>query len=517
MKTKSSFGKIKAVLRTVLLLTLCTIMMCSCSNISVFYCYYESEAPTEGNPEASLPENKPTDPLKLTFCDTPLNESIITVSDGASYQVVNDRNRGQMLKLTSTSTSSTSKPSIKIDYKKYMELAGLDPAALNDCMMAVCYIKLAKTTDSRMEISLSGKGSDGSAITGKGFAEHKVASNSWQYVAVPLMDNKTDGVLDEIVVNYLSAPKNGEALYLHSITFYNSSYEALKFMEIDPYEAIAPKENEITVKGLSKEYTFFHLTDLHATALSPSDKAGMSASRLSYIENRRKAYTIKGFRTEERIYSYFKYAEDINADLMIMTGDIIDYPSEANVSLLYRAVNSSSIKSLFCLGNHDWTYADDYHTPNAVSKYIPKFEELCGGDPYFSYVEYEDLILVNIDNSTNKVSKDTVDKFFKLYEKNKPIVLSLHVPLYSEKLAEYGIEKEGTSYTMGGNALCKDDPNVKRLYEAVCLDENTPVVAVLAGHLHISFEESFPNGVPQYVTDGGFWGQCRILTLKPKN
>ena len=90
------------------------------------------------------------------------------------------------------------------------------------------------------------------------------------------------------------------------------------------------------------------------------------------------------------------------------------------------------------------------------------------------------------------------------------------MPFYAEGLYQKGIEKEGKSYTMGGKALNGDDPQVKRLYEEVCLNENTPVVAVLAGHVHIEWQENFPNGVPQYVTLVGFDGGCSFIKLKPQ-
>jgi hypothetical protein len=171
-------------------------------------------------------------------------------------------------------------------------------------------------------------------------------------------------------------------------------------------------------------------------------------------------------------------------------------------------------EKIIASGNHDWTFADKYWQEG--NKYLPMLADLSGGDPHFSYIEYDDVIVAMVDNSTNTVTKETVDKFFALYEKNKPIILSLHVPLYAEGIYQKGIEKEGKSYTMGGKALNGDDPQVKRLYEEVCLNEDTPVIAVLSGHVHFEWQENFPNGVPQYTTLVGFSSGCSFIKLKPQ-
>lgn len=473
----------------------------------------------ETEPKIELPENKPTDPLKLTFCNTSLNNELISVNDHASYEVYRDRAKGDVLKLTAAKTGSSSAPTVTVDYKRYMSLCGLDGVSIENCKYAVCYIKLSKTYDSRMNITVSGKKADGETVSASGDAAHQQDHYMWQYVLVPLFDGESGAALDQITISYLKGAKAEEIMYLQSINFFDDHLSAVNFMGYDPYGLINAKTHEITVPSISREYTFMHLTDTHLCALNQKDKSTMSASRYSYAYNMRYTYRVGGMLTENKFSAYYKLAKERGAEAVILSGDIITFPSYGNIDLLYRLLNQTpdGIKTTFVVGNHDWTFADDYQSANAASKYLPMLSELSGGDPHFSYLEYDDVIIAMVDNSTNKVTKDTVDKFLALYEKNKPIILSLHVPLYSERLYQYGIDKEGVSYTMGGKSLFGDDPDVKRFYEAVCLDADSPVIAVLSGHLHIDFEESFPNGVPQYVTYPGFDGGCRFFKLKPQD
>ena len=474
-----------------------------------------SSSPTvTTEPEAKLPDDKPTSALSVTFCNTPYNEELITANTHASYEVYKDRAKGNVLKLTSKSTASNSNPSLTVNYKEYMALAGLDAAAIEDCKYAVCYIKLSKTCDARLNITVSGKDGSGKTVTASGDAAHQSDNYIWQYVLVPLFDGESDATVDEITISFLKGAKTGEILYLRSINFFEDNLSAVNFMGLDPYGIIKEKTHEIVVPGISREYTFMHLTDTHLCALNQQDKKEMSASRYKYCFDMRYTYRVYGILSENKLSAFYKLAEERNVDAVIMSGDIITFPSYANIDLLHRIIGQSSVKTAYVVGNHDWTFADKYWQEG--SKYLPMLSDLSGGDPHFSYIEYDDVIIAMVDNSTNTVSKETVDKFFALYEKNKPIILSLHVPLYAEGIYQKGIEKEGKSYTMGGKALNGDDPQVKRLYEEVCLNEDTPVIAVLSGHVHFEWQENFPNGVPQYTTLVGFDGGCSFIKLKPQ-
>ena len=225
-----------------------------------------------------------------------------------------------------------------------------------------------------------------------------------------------------------------------------------------------------------------------------------------------------GLFAEERFPLLFDYAGEIEADGMFLTGDLIDFPSEKNISLLYENVGRFNGKSIYCLGNHDWNYSDDYMTGNSVTVNRPLFNDLTNGDPYFSYEEYDGFIVAAIDNSSDVVTDDTVNKFLSLYEKNKPIILLLHVPFHADTLAPDVMKTwGGRNITMGPGAMGSDWGSVIRLYNAVCVAEDTPVVAVFTGHIHFNHEDVFPNGVPQYVTSTGYTGDCRVVTVKGEN
>ena len=345
---------------------------------------------------------------------------------------------------------------------------------------------------------------------------YKSGNADWQYVLLPLVEEVNDGTLTELRFDFVDNPKAaGETVYLKSITFVKDKITAMKMTGVS---FVNPGTATVEIPGLTEEFKFLHITDTHVSAFSDADKKSWTAARVQYNTARRSSFAADGLLAEERFPLLFDYADEIGADGLFLTGDLIDFPSEKNLALLYDNIGRVKAKSIFCLGNHDWNYSDDYMTGNAVTTNRPLFNDLTNGDPYFSYAEYDGFIVAAIDNSSDVVTQETVDKFLTLYEKNKPIILLLHVPLHADTLAP-DVKKVwgGRNITMGPGAMGSDWGSVQQLYNAVCVDEDTPVVAVFAGHVHFNHEDTFPNGVKQYITSTGYTGDLRVVTVKPAN
>ena len=484
----------------------------------------ESEALTESPTEAAtteavtaepepetLPEGKPDTPMVVTFCDTPRNEEFILPNSAATFEVVYDEEEGSILKLSVADSKRIGDPYVKINYAAYMEAAGLTPATWNECGVAVVLLKVESASSGMLEMTAYNKSGDKTKSL-KTSGTYKTTDKGWQYVLLPLVEEPCDGTLTELRLDFIDNPKApGETVYIKSITFMKDKITAMEMMNTI---LIHPGTATVEIPGLTEEYTFLHISDTHVSAFSDVDKASWSASRLQYNTARRAAFAADGLLAEERFPLLFDYANEICADGMFLTGDLIDFPSEKNLALLYDQVGRFKGSTIYCLGNHDWNYSDDYMTGNAVANNRPLFNDLTNGDPYFSYVEYEGFIVAAIDNSSDVVTDETVDKFLSLYEKNKPIILLLHVPFHVDTLEPDVKKVWNRNITMGPGGLGSDWSSVMRLYNAVCVAEDTPVVAVFAGHVHFNHEDVFPNGVPQYITSTGYTGDCRVVTVK---
>jgi predicted MPP superfamily phosphohydrolase len=397
-----------------------------------------------------------------------------------------------------------------------MQLIGLEQMLWNDCAYAVVTLKTENVSASEFSVTVFTE-VEGTEYKTKGTTTYVRNAKDWQTVIVPFSKTSKDGaVLTDIRIDFADTQKSGETVYVKSIALASSKAEVL---EITGKQLIVPQTATLTIPGLSKEYTLLQVTDLHSSAYSTEEAKAMKADRRNYIAGRRGAFTDGFMLSEERMPYMFGYADEINADLLMLTGDIIDFPSELNISLMAQNIAALKAPTLFSLGNHDWCYADDYLTASAAAQYIPKLNALSAGepldDPYVKYVDFGEFMVVSVDNSTDSVSASTVDKFLALCEMGKPIILMLHVPLHVDSMVADCTKVWGKDLGMGGDTgVCAWSPDVQRFYAAVAEDENSPVVAVFAGHVHFNHEDVLPNGVTQYITSTAYTGDCRVITVK---
>lgn len=459
-----------------------------------------------------VPEEAPDNNRVLTFFDTPKNEELFT-SKQTAFEIVADEDGAPVLKLTTSGSGNFRDPYAKLNYAAYMDYAGLSPMSWNDCAYAVVSLKVENVKNTKFEIVVYASDGDKS-VQSRGTANYSKTSKDWQTVLVPIVELQRDGVtIEDVRIDFVdSAGGEGETVYIRSISFTSDKMEAF---ELTGKQLIKPQYATVTIPGLTEEYKFLHITDTHVSAFSEEDRKAWTTTRYNYNVARRNSFAAEGLLAEERFPALFDYADEIGAEATFLTGDLIDFPSEKNIALLYENATRVNAKPIFCLGNHDWNFSDDYMTQNAVLTYMPRFAELTGGDPQISVAEYDAFIVAAIDNSSDVVTDATVQKFLALYEKNKPIILLLHVPLHADTLAP-DVKKAwgGRNITMGPGAMGSDWGSVQQFYNAVCVAEDTPVVAVFAGHVHFNHEDVFPNGVPQYVTSTGYTGDCRVVTVK---
>ena len=266
--------------------------------------------------------------------------------------------------------------------------------------------------------------------------------------------------------------------------------------------------------GLEKPLKVLHITDSH---LLPCDE----------IDNDYKKWLVGRFGvTHEDTVAALKeqlaYAEE-NCDLVLYTGDLIDYVTPG-IAAFARGVLKNE-KILFAAGNHDyveiigedWIWMD---RDRAMS------DEVLGMDAFFNAHTVGGVNFVAIDDSNHQAEDWQTDLLRKEVEKGLPIVLLVHAPLFEQSLYERGMEHTdgSASYLLG----C-DEKHLKAYQSEVRAREQRPteatkrfwdyvnsqplIKAVVAGHVHFNFESVLPGGAVQYVTDLGFNGFVREITI----
>lgn len=224
-------------------------------------------------------------------------------------------------------------------------------------------------------------------------------------------------------------------------------------------------------------------------------------------------------------------AVGVDADVIVLTGDNINFPSERAVAHLVSVLEGSGIPYLFVAGNHDW---DMHAQPGSPEERRDGWQRtvlapLYGGrDPKAWFEDIGGVRIVALDNSTGEVSAEQVT-FFRHVANDSPlpVLLLVHIPLYSSRLNSTistvpfsrrpGAEVEPAA---GAGALCGDPDDqtttvaTRELMKAV--DSCEKLAAVLSGHIHTAQAHCIgAHDGMQYVADAGVFGGYRVLDLVP--
>ncbi len=273
---------------------------------------------------------------------------------------------------------------------------------------------------------------------------------------------------------------------------------------------------ELDIEGVTKQYEFLFLTDTHMIVMDEADTQQMKENATPrYAEFQNK----EGIASADQFQVWIDYANNEAVDAVLLGGDIIDYPSQANIAHFQTQINRLNMPYLYTLGNHDWTYPWDYMSESGKTTYLPMLESFTGENYSIHSLEYDEFIVVAMDNSTTQFSQESLDTFKEIYAKGKPIIVMIHVPLMTQSVLGRAREIRGADkrIVLGAENYGGIYPNeVSTEFMDLIVSENTPVKLVLAGHVHF-YDKDYIEGtqpVLQIVGDAGFNGSAIHLTIK---
>ncbi len=203
--------------------------------------------------------------------------------------------------------------------------------------------------------------------------------------------------------------------------------------------------------GLEKPVRLLHVTDSHIGLADERDneRKRALAARLSTPE--------KALYLEEHI----AYAK-AHCDLLVHTGDLMDFVSHANVEKARQIVADEDF--FFIAGNHDYSqYVGEAWEDNAYR--MNSYMEM----GYGLGVPNDCTYLVGCDEE--------------------------HLLYYNEFRA---VQQRPTEATLRFIDYVKHEPLIK---------------AILTGHLHFNYTSMITDTLPQYVTGGGYDGIAREVTI----
>lgn len=272
--------------------------------------------------------------------------------------------------------------------------------------------------------------------------------------------------------------------------------------------------------GLAQPVKLLHVTDSH---LVYADERDDYRKRL-LAQERLITFHDENGGIERNLVEMIEYAE-ANCDLLVHTGDLYDFITHANIERSARFLAHPNF--FFIVGNHEYSqyigeaWEDNTYKMNAYMR----IRKGLGVDTFYASRQIGGLNIVGLDNTYYQFEDWYLDRLRKEAEKGMPILLMMHIPVFEESLYSHimDVRKESCAGLVG----CDEErlmryeeiqairmrPNdaTKRLLEYIAGEK--AIVALIAGHVHFSFESRLPCGKMQYVTGGGFDGIAREITI----
>jgi UDP-2,3-diacylglucosamine pyrophosphatase LpxH len=255
----------------------------------------------------------------------------------------------------------------------------------------------------------------------------------------------------------------------------------------------------IKIPGYTDNLVLLQLTDIHISIADEKE-----ADLMKYGERMHKAYAAPhkhySLDTSETTFQYFDdillKAKKQNVNLLLLTGDIVNFPSAASVKYVCDKLSETGIPWLYIAGNHDWHYEglpgniDSIKAVWTKKSLMPLYKDK---NPLFYSVITHGINFVAIDNSTGNVSTDQIKFLQDQLAKPEPIMMISHIP-----------------YNLNDKT---EQPGMAAMIDLISSNSNK-ITAIFTGHEH-RFSFYFSGNLCQYSTMPGSLGASFLVNVRP--
>ena len=259
--------------------------------------------------------------------------------------------------------------------------------------------------------------------------------------------------------------------------------------------------------GLPQPFSVLHISDTHLAECYPSEPPNK-------VEFAKKRFQGFGGRQVEALRNSIAWAKG-NTDLLIHTGDLIDFQTEANLDFV-RKMFGEEKGIAASMGNHEYQRRKPDEPIRNTTEYNDlSTEKLSSAYPFDISVQstvVNGVNFVTMDQVYGFVTGKQVERFAAEVKKGLPIVLCMHVPLYTEhiwliheRFWRYRWSKFRTVAPLDARGDYKRQLEDKTTRDFVAyLKSEKLLKGLLTGHLHLTIQDRFSPTAMQYVVGGNF-------------
>ena len=267
---------------------------------------------------------------------------------------------------------------------------------------------------------------------------------------------------------------------------------------INTQSGIIVHNYKIKISGVKKKI-IYHFSDLHLTEY---DSFSNEAERHTAIEQSDfwktgREYFAKTYNeplsaeqcVDTRTHFANLLSEANNGDALIITGDVFDYISGANLRTADLYLKSFSKPFMTVCGNHE------------NPKEIPDNHIFSKAKNSIQILDLGDIVVFGIDNSKGNILAEQNEQLKKALLLEKPVIIAMHIPVMTEENKDK-FEKIEEYYWLNNKSAAKEVLD----FIDIIKENADKIIAVLAGHLHFMNNSEITSGVTQYVSSQALLG-----------
>ncbi len=275
--------------------------------------------------------------------------------------------------------------------------------------------------------------------------------------------------------------------------------------------------------GIAQPFQMLHITDTHICRADERD----DLRKQQLAEKRANVFEPEDPGATEYYYRESVQFANEHHMLLVHTGDLFDFVSEQHCEMAKELLALPN-DYFMAVGNHEFSlyvgeaFEDEAYKIQSYAKIqsaFPKYN-LC-----FSSRVVNGVNLIAIDNVYYDFSAYQLDCLKKEAEKQLPILLFFHTPIYTPELYREVTKGNPTvpASAIGVPLELMQEYNDHRFRQQVTTPQTQKfldylyhldlVKAIFAGHLHFSHESALSNGLMQYVTGAQYQNEARIIEI----
>lgn len=284
----------------------------------------------------------------------------------------------------------------------------------------------------------------------------------------------------------------------------------------DVSENYIQEQVHITVPGMEGSSRILWVSDMHVCCY-PDDPDVNEDSRQALQERYEFLRDQDGVPSAENWKLLSSCIDSYDADYVVFGADMADYASEANLKALQEGMSKIQTPWMYIRADHDYAR---WYSSMGLKRMRKLHRQIAPQDPVKA-VRFDDFTLVGLDNTTTAVSEETLQQFSGICEEGRPVILCMHVPLDQPDAREGDTLAAASRAAWDDRILCWGDGDeydissystMKQLYDIVCAPDS-PVIAVLAGHLHLTWDGELTSSCREHVFSAAYEDYIGLITV----